>query len=156
LETVVTATGDEGASPALGSGTTDAVVGAAYGYEGLKWYRWVSLRYRRNGENDTGLRRGDKLRFDLVGGIRPKPTGYLEPDTVWLLELNGEYGRRAELNGAELPETGGAEWFLSPGVFWTKRNFAVKAGVQLPIVSNLNGNQRKTEYRAKIVLEWHL
>ena len=128
----------------------------AYGYEGRKWYRWASLRYRHNGENDVGLRRGDKILFDLVGGIRPKLTGYLEPDTVWLLELNGEYGKRADLDGTELPNTGGTEWFLSPGIFWTKRNFAVKAGVQIPIASDLNGKQEETDYRAKLVLEWHL
>lgn len=153
---VKTDTGDENATPTLGTGTTDTVMGLAYGNEGRKWYRWASLRYRRNGKNDAGLRRGDKILFDLVGGIRPKRTGYLEPDTVWLLELNGEYGRRAELNGAELPDTGGTEWFLSPGIFWTKRNFAVKAGIQIPIAIGLNGNQEQTDYRARLVLEWHL
>ena len=153
---VKTDTGDEDTSPTLGTGTTDTILGMAYGYEGRKWYRWASLRYRHNGENDVGLRRGDKILFDLVGGIRPKLTGYLEPDTVWLLELNGEYGKRADLDGTELPNTGGTEWFLSPGIFWTKRNFAVKAGVQIPIASDLNGKQEETDYRAKLVLEWHL
>jgi hypothetical protein len=47
-------------------------------------------------------------------------------------------------------------WFISPGIFWTKRNFAVKAGVQIPVASDFNGNQEKTDYRAKVVLEWHL
>ncbi|WJW76430.1 hypothetical protein QVG61_04870 [Thiohalobacter sp. IOR34] len=152
---LVTDTGNENAAPALGTGTTDALLGIAYGYESRQWYRWASLRYRRNGENDAGLRRGDKVLFDLVGGIRLRRSGYLEPDTVWLLELNGEYGQRAELNGAGLTDTGGMEWFLSPGVFWTKRNFALKAGVQIPIASDLNGNQAQTDYRAKLVLEWH-
>lgn len=35
----------------------------------------------------------------------------------------------------------GTEWFLSPGLMWTLRNFAVKTGVQLPIASDLNGRQ---------------
>ena len=149
-------TGDTNTTPALGTGTTDSILGFAYGYESRKWYRWASVRYRRNGSNGAGLRRGDKILVDLVGGIRLKPTDYLEPDTVWLLELNGEYGKRAELNGAEQVNTGGTEWFLSPGIFWTKRNFAVKAGVQFPIANDLNGNQEESDYRAKLVLEWHL
>ena len=149
-------TGDKNKTPALGTGTTDTILGLAYGYEGRKWYRWASIRHRRNGTNDAGLRRGDKWLVDIVGGIRPKPTGYLEPDTVWLLELNGEYGKRAKANGVELANTGGTEWFLSPGIFWTKRNFAVKAGVQIPIASDLNGNQEESDYRAKVVFEWHL
>ncbi|MBI1196192.1 MAG: hypothetical protein GC138_10150 [Gammaproteobacteria bacterium] len=151
-----TDTGDDNAMPALGTGTTDTILGLTYGYESIRWYRWASLRYRHNGGNDAGLRRGDKVLFDLVGGWRPTPPSYYEPDTVWLLELNGEYGRRAELNGADLANTGGTEWFLSPGIFWTQRNFAVKAGIQIPIASALNGNQQKTDYRAKLALEWHL
>ncbi len=153
---VKTDTGDEDSTPATGTGSTDSILGLAYGYEGRKWYRWASLRYRRNGKNDADLRRGDKIRFDLVGGIRPTPTDYLEPDTVWLLELNGEYGKRAELNGDDLSNTGGTEWFLSPGIFWTKRNFAIKAGVQIPIYSDLDGNQDETDYRARVIFEWHL
>ncbi len=149
-------TGDTNTTPALGTGTTDTILGFAYGYESRKWYRWASIRYRRNGTNSAGLRRGDKMLVDLVGGVRLKLTDYLEPDTVWLLELNGEYGKRAELNGVEQVNTGGTEWFLSPGIFWTKRNFAIKAGVQIPIASDLNGNQAESDYRAKLVFEWHL
>ena len=140
----------------LGTGSTDTLLGLAYGYESRKWYRWASVRYRLNDRNDAGLRRGDKMLVDLVTGIRFKPTGYLEPDTVWLVELNGEYGQRADLSGFDLADTGGTEWFLSPGIFWTLRNFAVKAGVQFPIASDLNGDQAKSDYRAKLVLEWHL
>ena len=127
-----------------------------YGYEGRKWYRWASLRYRFNEQNDAGIDRGDKVLFDLVGGVRPTQTNYLEPDTVWLLELNGEYGQQSKQNGSKLNNTGGTEIFLSPGIFWTRRNLAVKAGVQIPIYRDLNGIQDKSDYRAKAVIEWHL
>lgn len=147
-----TDTGDKNIS----TNTTDSIVGLAYGYEGRKWYRWSALRYRFNNKNSVGLQRGNKILFDLVGGIRPKQTGYKEPDTVWLLELNGEYTQNTELNGVEQINSGGSEWFVSPGIFWTKRNFAVKAGIQIPLSDQLNGNQKASDYRAKLVLEWHL
>jgi len=149
---VITDSGDDKVS----TGTTDSLLALAYGYESRRWYRWAALRHRFNDEDDAGLRRGNKTLFDLVAGIRMKRTGYLEPDTVWLLELNGEFAQRAELNGAEQMNTGGTEWFVSPGIFWTLRNFAVKAGVQIPVASDLNERQEKTDYRAKVVLEWHL
>ncbi|MFQ6006301.1 MAG: hypothetical protein ACE5OQ_12440 [Woeseia sp.] len=149
-------TAGDDANPALGTGSTDTILGLTYGYEGRKWYRWASLRYRRNGTNDAGLQRGNTVLFDLVGGIRFEPTGYLEPDTVWLLELNGEYGDRADVNGASVANTGGTEWFVSPGIFWTKRNFAIKAGVQILIASDLNGSQDESDVRASLTLEWHL
>jgi hypothetical protein len=149
-------TADSGANPALGTGTTDAILGLTYGYEGRRWYRWAAVRYRQNGTNDAGLRRGGKVLFDLVGGIRTRLTGYLEADTVWLLELNGEYGDRDEMNGTSVANTGGTELFLSPGIFWTKRNFAIKAGVQVPVVSKLNETQIESGIRASLTLEWHL
>ncbi|GMR08616.1 MAG: hypothetical protein BMS9Abin26_1622 [Gammaproteobacteria bacterium] len=153
---VITDSASDVKNPPLSKGATDSIVGLAYGYEGRKWYRWASVRYRFNGTNNAGVDRGDKILLDFVGGIRPTPTGYLEPDTVWLLELNGEYGKRAERNGRRLNNTGGTEWFLSPGIFWTKRNFAIKAGVQIPIYQNLNGNQDDSDYRARMSFEWHM
>ena len=149
-------TADDGGDPPLGSGTTDALLGLTWGYESRRWYRWASLRYRRNGEDDSGLRRSDALLLDLVGGIRPRPTGYLEPDTVWLLELNGEHLRPAERNGQTVAGSGRTEWFVSPGLFWTLRNFAVKAGVQLPVYSARRGDQPRSDWRARLILEWHL
>jgi len=143
------------AKPALGTGTTDVILGLTYGHESLIWYRWASVRYRRNGHSG-GKKVGDKVLADLVAGWRPTMPEYLKPDMVWLLELNGEYGRHGSLDGVSLVNDGGIELFLSPGFMWTVRNFAVKAGVQLPVFSNLNGVQTKTDYRAKLVLEWHL
>lgn len=145
-----------GGNPVLNPGATDTLLGLAYGYEGRRWYRWASIRYRYNGRNDLGLKRGNMIKLDLVGGIRPTPTGYLEPDTVWLLELNGEYRQRSNLNGAIIANSGGNEWFISPGIFWTKRNFAIKAGIQIPVSSHLNGNQDKSDYRAQVTFEWHM
>lgn len=145
----------DGASAGPGSDATDYVAGLAYGYEGLEWYRWAALRYRFNGK-DGRFERGDRALLDLVAGWRPTPPEYREPDTVWLLELNGEYTERARLDGRTLADTGGVEWFLSPGIFWTYRNFAFKAGIQLPLKSNRFGDGESTDYRAKLELEWHL
>lgn len=148
---VITNTADKKFS----KGSSDMILGLTYGYEGRKWYRWASIRYRLNGTNN-GIDRGDKILIDFVGGVRPDPRGYLESDTVWLLELNGEFGKKARSNGAIDANSGGNEWFISPGIFWTKRNFAVKAGLQIPILSDLNGTQDKSNYRAKVSFEWHI
>jgi hypothetical protein len=139
-----------------GTGSTDALLGITYGYEGLKWYRWAAARYRYNGKDDNGLKRGDKLFLDAVVGIRPRKLEYRAPDAVWMLELNAEWTDRAERNGGTLANTGGTEIFLSPGLMWTWRNFAIKPGVQIPIYDNLNGNQPPTDYRAVIGVEVHL
>jgi hypothetical protein len=153
---IITDTADSNKNPILDKGTTDSILGLTYGYEGRKWYRWASARYRFNGTNNAGINRGDKILIDFVGGIRPKLTGYREIDIVWLLELNSEVGQRAEQSGVELLNTGGTEIFISPGIFWTKRNFAIKAGIQIPIYQDLNEIQNKSDYRASMTFEWHL
>ena len=134
--------------------STDALLGLTYGYESLKWYRWASVRYRFN-QNLQNLKRGNRLFVDIAGGYRAKVNDYRKPDTVVLLELNGELMSQNQFNGTELNNSGGNQWFISPGVMWTLRNFAIKAGVQVPIVSNLNGNQQDTDYRAFVEFEWH-
>ncbi len=152
---VVTDTGNESLSPALGTGTTDGIIGLSYGYEGRSWYRWASIRHRQNATNNSGLKRGNKTLVDFVIGARPTLTKYTEPDMVYLLELNGELGDRATLNGNSVANSGGNEWFISPGFMWTVKNFAVRGGIQLPVSSSLNGSQVKSDYRTKLSFEWH-
>lgn len=153
---IKTPTGNTGRAPRLGSGSTDFLMGVAAGYEARRWYAFADARTRVNTRGAGGRRRGDKLFLDIVGGVRPVLTGYKEPDTVLLLELNWERARRDRLRGVALADTGGWELFLSPGIFWTYRNFAIKAGVQIPIARALNGSQAGSDYRVLIAFQVHL
>lgn len=140
-----------------GTRTNDSIVGLAYGYESLDWYRWASFRYRFNHLETVGqLTRGDRWFADLALGYRFQVNDYRAPDTVWLLEVNGEFIDRSRINGVDVLASGGEQWFVSPGIMWTLRNIAIKAGMQIPIVSGLNGNQRKADERVSIEFEWHI
>jgi len=147
--------GGSGSDDVANGGSTDGILGISYGYESRKWYRWAAARYRINGKNDQGLRRGDALLVDLVAGIRLRPYGYREQDWVWMLELNGERIERAELDGSQPGDTGGTRLFVSPGLMWTYRNYAIKTGVQVPVAQNLNGSQEQVDYRFKLEFEGH-
>ncbi len=147
-------TGDDDSTPRLGSGSTDFVGGLLYGHESRRWYYNLAARYRLNTEGGGGLEKGDRQFLDLVGGVRPVLTGYLEPDAVLFLELNWENAGRDERGGARLADTGGWELFLSPGLFATYRNVALRTGVQIPIAERLNGNQPTSDYRFKVELKY--
>lgn len=147
--------GDDNANPKLGNGANDFIGGLTYGFESLEWYRWASIRYRYNGENNARFQLGNKTLVDFVLGWRPTLPEYKKPDTVWLLELNSEFSEKSKSVDDDLANSGGIESFISPGIFWTYRNFAIKAGIQIPIYSNLNGVQEKYDFRAKSSLEWH-
>ncbi len=148
-------TGDDGARPRLGSGSTDVAAGLVTGYESRRWYWFASGVYRINTEGAGGLEKGDRQFVSLVGGVRPVLTNYKEPDTVLMLELNWENAGRDDLGGVGLANTGGWELFLSPVVFWTYRQIAVRGGVQIPVASGLNGNQPDTDYRARVEFVYH-
>jgi len=135
----------------------DYLLGLTYGYEGRKWYRWASVRRRFNSDAANGGQRGDIWFVDLAGGIRFIPTEYTQPDWVWMLELNGEITENtsSRVDGSSL-RVGGNQWFLSPGLMWTRRNVAIKAGVQIPVYNDLAASQVSDDYRAIIEFELHL
>ena len=147
-------TDDDDRNPRLGSGSTDFVGGLLHGLESRRWYYNTAARYRLNTEGGGDLEKGDKVFLDIVGGVRPVLTGYKEPDTVLFLELNFENAERDTLRGSDVANTGGWELFLSPGVFWTYRTYAVTAGVQIPVAENLNGTQATSDYRFKLSMKY--
>ncbi len=148
-------TGDDDSRPRIGSGSTDVIGGLVTGYESRRWYWFASGVYRANTEGAGDLEKGDKQFLNVVGGIRPVLTEYDEPDTVLMLELNWERAGRDELNGRDLTDTGGWELFLAPVVWWTYGQIAVRGGVQIPIADGLNGDQARSDYRARIEWVYH-
>ncbi|RMD62064.1 MAG: hypothetical protein D6826_08330 [Alphaproteobacteria bacterium] len=146
--------GEDARTPRLGSGSTDVIAGLATGYESRRWYWFASAVYRANTEGG-GLEKGDRQFLNLVGGIRPVLTAYDEPDTVLMLELNWERSARDDLDGVALANTGGWELFVSPVIWWTYRQFAVRGGVQIPVAENLNGIQPSSDYRARVEFVYH-
>ena len=80
---------------------------------------------------------------------------YDEPDTVLMVELNWERAGRDELDGAGLANTGGWELFVSPVLWWTYGQIAIRGGVQIAIAEALNGNQATSDYRARVEFVYH-
>jgi hypothetical protein len=141
----------------LAADDKDYLLGLTYGYEGRKWYRWASVRHRSNSDAVNGAERPDIWLVDLAVGVRPIPSEYLEPDWVWMVELNGEISGRVSNSIADNTlRFGGEQWFVSPGLMWTWRNVAVKTGLQLPVYDDLEGEQSSDDYRVKLEFEWHL
>ncbi len=148
-------TGDDNTTPKLGSGSTDVIAGLVTGYESRRWYWFASSVYRANTEGAGKLEKGDQQFLNLVGGIRPVLSNYKEPDTVLMLELNWENAGRDRLAGIPQTNTGGWELFVSPVIWWTYRQVAVRGGVQIAIADNLKGNQPTTDYRGRVEVVYH-
>ncbi len=148
-------TGDDGEVPKLGSGSTDFMFGFAVARESLKWYYFGDFRYRANTEGSGGMRKGNRLFADFAVGIRPWPPVYMKPDLVVLAELNWESIMRDRIIGTKVENSGGNQLFVSPGFFFTYRNWAIKGGIQIPVYQDMYGEQPEDDYRYSFSVEIH-
>ena len=127
----------------LGSGAT----GFLLGWSGSWFFKYsrsfhVSALYRRNTEGDRNFRFGDFLNYNLSANWLIYHQPYPRPELYFGVELNGEYTRRNELNGATLANSGGHRLFVSPTFHWfLSRNWNLEGSVQFPIFEKLNGIQ---------------
>ena len=147
-------TGDKDARPALGTGTTDVLFGATYGYESRTWYHFLTTRFRyrtESGNRDPG----NRLFTDGALGYRPWRREYLEWDFVALLETNFELEFKDEFRGAVLPDAGGNRLWLGPTGLLSYRNIMFKGGIQFPVYDDQNGDQHDSKLRAVFAIEYH-
>lgn len=141
--------------PPLGSGSVDFLAGATVSRETHRYYGWASVLGRVNTEG-RGRRRGNELRYNLALGLRPYVPQWTDPDLMFLLELAGVTAERAvTADGAAIANTGGTVLALAPGFWLTYRNWALKGGVKLPFVYNLNGTQPELDFQTIVALEYH-
>ncbi len=72
-----------------------------------------------------------------------------------MLELNRERSGRDDRTGVGLVNSGGWELFISPVIWWTYRQVAIKGGVQILVAEDLNGRQPTSDYRAVLESVYH-
>lgn len=147
-------TGDEDSTPRLGTGTTDYLFGLSYGRESRSWYGFTTLRYLLRGD-DGQFEPGDRFFYDAAIGYRPWKREYLQWDFVALLEMNGEYDWRSELQGVTVGNSGGNTVWLGPTGLLSHRNIMFKSGIQFPVYRDLNGNRKEDRFRALFAIEYH-
>lgn len=71
-----------------------------------------------------------------------------------LLEFQGQYTAKDKEFGRRLPNTGGNIISLAPSLWLSTRHLILQAGVSLPVVQNLNGNQGKSDYSIAATVTW--
>ncbi len=137
-----------------GFNVTDYFAGLSVGYESRRHYFFASLRYRYNPAT-SALEPGDVLKYDVAYGIRPWLLQYLQPDPVFLVELNGDSMGQNSLSGARDVNSGGTVLSISPGLLFSYRNIMLKAGVKIPVYNGLKGNQSLPGKLYVLGLEFH-
>lgn len=71
-----------------------------------------------------------------------------------LLEFDGQYTTKDKVLGHRLVNTGGNTIGMTPSLWFSTRHLIMQLGVGFPIVQNLNGKQKKTDYYVAASLSW--
>lgn len=135
-----------------GSGSWDPFAGIAWGRSLGAFSLAASTVYTlaTEGSYDTDL--GDQWTYNASAGYR---LGNLE-DTNWslVLELNGGWRDREEVDGAADANSGGSWLYVSPGVNVTGHRWSIYASLGLPVDKSLNGNQDDLGYRFLLGMQY--
>ena len=131
---------------------TAATIGIANGYESRRWYYFSDIGYTHSWANPND-NIGAKLKYNLVGGIRPIQSGYLQPDLVILVELNGELSGKSTFGNTNQELNGGNTLALAPGFLLSYRNIMLKGGVQFGIAKSKR--VQKINSNGLLSLEYH-
>ncbi|MGH8502941.1 MAG: transporter [Gammaproteobacteria bacterium] len=132
----------------VGTGAWDGFAGIVGTYQTLEYQTDAQLLYRVNGE-DEGFSPGDEVRLDasLQYRLWPRELKTGVPAFVYgVLETNLSHRERDEVGGRTNPDSGGTQWFITPGLQYVGRRWVLEAAVQLPAVQDLHGDALEDEY----------
>ena len=131
-----------------GSGSWDALGGVVATYQTLAYQIDSQLSYKANKEAN-GFRFGDVATLDASFQYRlwPRTLGGGVPAFLYgVLEANFVRAGKNRIGGIDDPNSGGTTLFLSPGLQYVTRKWILEAGVQIPVMQNLNGAALKNNY----------
>lgn len=127
-----------------GTGSWDPIIGLAVTKRFGRVSLDADLRYTlvTEGSQDTDL--GDLMNYDLSFSYHIP--GKLSWDLV--LEANGEWKQKEEINGSKDKNSGSHVLYISPGMR-IRLNNAVSAfiSVGIPVIQDMNGIQSETNFR---------
>lgn len=132
----------------LGSGSWDALGGVVATYQTLAYQIDSQLSYKANREAN-GFRFGNVSQLDASFQYRlwPQTLGGGVPAFLYgVLEANLVRAEKNRIGGVDDPNSGGTTLFLTPGLQYVTRKWILEAGIQVPVVQNLNGTALKNNY----------
>ncbi|MBI3937760.1 MAG: transporter [Betaproteobacteria bacterium] len=132
----------------LGTGSWDALGGVVATYQTLDYQIDSQLSYKANSEAN-GFRFGNVAELDASFQYRlwPQTLGGGVPAFLYgVLEVNLIHAERNRIGDVADPNSGGTTLFLSPGLQYVTKKWILEAGVQIPVVQNLNGTALKNDY----------
>ena len=132
----------------LGSGSWDALGGVVGTYQTLDFQIDSQLSYKANREaNDFRFGNVTELDASFQYRLWPRSLGSGVPGFLYgVLEANLVRAEKNRMSEVVDLNSGGTTLFLTPGLQYVTKKWIWEAGVQIPVVQNLNGTALKNNY----------
>ena len=131
-----------------GSGSWDPFGGVVVTYQTLAFQIDAQASYKANTEaNDFEF--GDVARLDgsLQYRVWPRELGAGVPGFLYgVLELNLIHQDKNRIGGSDDPNSGGLSLFILPGLQYVTKRWIIEAGLQIPVLQDLNGSGLEKDY----------
>ena len=131
-----------------GSGSWDPFGGIVLTYQTLDFQIDAQASYRANTEANN-FEFGDVARLDgsLQYRLWPRELGAGVPGFLYgMLEANLIHQDKNEIGGSDNPNSGGLSLFILPGLQYVTKRWIAEAGVQIPVVQDINGTALEKDY----------
>jgi len=141
--------------PALqpGTGSVDGLVGLNLGSISRRWGLYLGALGKLNTEAN-GFKAGDTVSYDLAVQYQLFPE-WPVPDLSQLnlsVELVGTTATRDVVQGATVPESGGSEFFIAPGLqYFLGPRWIIETAVEIPISRGL---ERPLGLKPDVIVIW--
>ncbi len=135
----------------LGSGTTDAIVGAYhFGAFSQDWGYFGQILVQHSLDSDNGFKPGTGINANV--GLRYTANTTFVPQ----LQVNVRAERRESGVNADVQNSGATLVYLSPGFTWTPvPHFSAFAFIQAPLYQRVNGLQLEATQFFSVGLHYH-
>jgi len=132
----------------IGTDSWDVFGGLVATYGSVDWEVDGQISYQANRKANS-FEEGDIARVDVSLQYRLFPVT-LAADTDsfinGVLEANIIHKGRNQTSGVADPNTGGTTIFLVPGLQYATERYILEAGLQIPVIQNLNGTALENDY----------
>lgn len=133
---------------ALGTGSTDPLIGAVYNHNIGNWNYSADALYKFAGKGYDSYQFGNVLNLGLNGYY-----GFHENFNIGL-GLSGEIMAADTDSAGTVADTGGTVFFASPALQYTLNNFYAELSYQVPVYRNFVGTQMVVDNKVIISLRY--
>lgn len=146
--------GSASKSPATGSGSYNVFVGTTYNQMFVNWFWFVSPGITWFIPNHHQRLGSQYVYQGGLGHILNSQSNQFIISS--LLEVDGTYSEKNQLQGQLDPNSGGNVINITPSLWYSNKQLIIQCGLSWPILQRLNGTQPKTNYTALATLTWSI